>query len=579
MRRSEAYAALLLLTVAAFLAASLVPYRVDTDTGFQLRSLQQWTRGETPSPGTLRVPDAGDLSQDALVWSSWWPPGFPFLYAPLAAAGLSLAATLRITSFLIFLAGTAGWMRLADRTELSRATRLLFAVALAAYALTLGGAASLRSADNLSFAAAPWLILLVLRRDEPEPSYARLVLCGAALGASYWLKYTLFVAALPLAAWLAVRLLLREKSRGALALLRPAALGLGMVLPVIALIALNAAQSGDLAESTTGARSTWNAEDLASARPLSIALGAAGAPGLALFQSHLWISHLVYFSDGRLPFLRTFDNPQRLLLKSLLGLPGTAALLWGLWRARRDRGMSRLLALGLTALGGFYVLLGAVSLAVEYNYPANEPRFAAAVMPLLYPLLLASWLTAARRQAPPLARTAALLAFVVFFLAPVAFATADFVRNEIGGRRAPAAASSTGLYIPEISPRDVPRVQARIAGLLRSPRDVVVLAGPAGWGSSFMMWLETPWRTLPVTTFCLPLGGRYVEAADLRASLPLTSSKPLRVVLVASLSLQERGWLSRLQARFPQARAWTPAAPVPGSNVGIWVSDLEVEAL
>jgi len=574
MPKSEVYAALLLLIVAAFLAACLAPYRVDTDTGFQLRSVQQWARGETPSPGSLRLPDADDLSRDALVWSSWWPPGFPFLYAPLAAAGLSLAATLRITSFVLFLAGAVGWMRIADRMELSRLVRLLFAVALAAYALTLGGAASLRSADILSFAAAPWLILLVLRQDEPEPFWGGLVLCGLALGASYWLKYTLFVAALPLAAWLAVRLFLRDRDRGVAAVLRPAALGLGMALPVLALMAVNAAQSRNLAESTTGARSTWRAEDRRSARPFPIALGVAGAPGLALFQSHDWITHLLYFSDDRLPVLRPLDGPDRLLLKSLAGLPGTAALLWAFWRRWRAR-RGRLLSLALTAMGGFYVMLGAVSLAVQYNYPANEPRYAVAVMPLLYPFVLAGWIEAVRSRERPLARAAGVLSLLVFFAAPVAFAAADFARNEIGDRRGPYAASPTGLYMPEISQRDVPAVQARIAGLLRSPRDVVVVAGPAGWGASFMMWLEMPGRTFPVSTFCLPLGGRYVEAADLRGNRPLTSSQPLRVVLVASRSLQEEGWLARLQARFPQARAWTPVPPVPGSDVGVWVTDLE----
>ena len=69
-----------------------------------------------------------------------------------------------------------------------------------------------------------------------------------------------------------------------------------------------------------------------------------------------------------------------------------------------------------------------------------------------------------------------------------------------------------------------------------------------------------------------------MEAADLRASRPSTSTRPLRIVLVASLSLAPEGWLARLQSRFPQARTWTAAPPVPGANVGIWYSDLEAQA-
>jgi hypothetical protein len=574
--RREAYAALLLLVAAVFLAASFVPYRVDTDTGFQLRSLQQWTRGETPSPGTLRLPDADDLSRDALVWSSWWPPGFPFLYAPLAAAGLSLAATLRVTSFLLFLAGAIGWMRIADGMPLTRPVRLLYALSLAAYAMTFGGATSLRSADNLSFAAAPWLVLLVLRQAA-RPTAWRLLLCGVALGTSYWLKYTLFLVALPLAAWLAARILW-QGWRDRKAWLRVALLGFGLALPIAALVAVNAWQSRSLAEGATGARSLWKAEDLRSAKPLPVALGVAGAPGLALFQSHLWIRHLFYFSDGRLRFLRPLDNFERLRLVSLAGLPGTAVLLWALAACWRSRFETLRLSLAVTAACGFYAALGAVSLAVLYNYPANEPRYAIGLMPLLHPFALTAWLAKARSSRRA-ARIPAAAALALFFLAPIAFATVNFVRNELGAPLAhPSRPSATGLYVPEISSRDVPAVQHQIAGFLRSPRDVVVLAGPAGWGSSLMMWLEMPWRTLPVSTFCLPLGGRYVEAADLRASRPLTSAHPLRIVLVASLSLAPEGWLARLQSRFPQARTWTATPPVPGANVGIWFSDLEAPA-
>jgi hypothetical protein len=572
--RLEAYGVLLLVVAAVFLAASFVPYRVDTDTGFQLRAVQQWTRGETPSPGTLRLPDADDLSRDALVWSSWWPPGFPFLYAPLAAAGLSLASALRLTSLLLFLAGAAGWMRIADGMPLTRPVRILYALSLAAYAMTFGGAASLRSADNLSFAAAPWLVLLVLRL-APRPSSWKLLLCGMALGASYWLKYTLFLVALPLAAWLTGRILQSWWRGDRRAGLRIAALGIGLALPIAGLVALNAWQSRSLAEGATGARSLWKAEDLRSAKPLPVILGVAGAPGLALFQSHLWIRHLFYFSDRRLRFLGSLDGFERLLLVSLAGLPGTAALLWALAICWRNRFETLSLSLAVTAACGFYAALGAVSLAVLYNYPANEPRYAIGLMPLLHPFALTAWLTKAR-SSPRTARVLAVAALALFFLAPIAFATANFARNELGASLAqPYRPSATGLYVPEISSRDVPAVQARIASFLRSPRDVVVLAGPAGWGSSLMMWLETPWRTLPVSTFCLPLGGRYVEAADLRASRPLTSARPLRIVLVAALSLEPQGWLPRLQSRFPQAGTWTAAPRIPGSNVGIWFSDLE----
>ncbi len=564
MKRWSPYALVLVLASAAFLAAAAVPYRVDTDSAFQLGSILQWLHGASPSPGVLRLPDPGDLSRDRLVWSTWWPPGFPLLYAPLAAM-LPFSAALRATSFLLFLAGAAGWLRLMDRLEPPPPPwlRLLMALCLSGYAVTIGGAASLRSADLLAFAAGPWLAALALRLRERE---SPLFLGGIAFGASYWLRYSLFLAVLPLAVFAGWRLL-RERR-----LLRLATLTLGFALPVAALFLLNLRLSENLKETATGARSTWAVDDPHAFRPARLAVSLAGAPGLGLFQTDLWATHLTFFSDSRLPFPRALGNDDRLFLKSLLGVPGTALLAWALARERRRRRPGAAADLAAVAAAGFYLILAAVSLLVGYDYLAKETRFAAGVLPLAYPFVLAAAFTRGRRGT---ALPAALLA--AFLLgAPLVFGAAEFAKRDLHDRLPlRGSAAATGLLTPELSPRSVPEVRAAVAAL-RSPADLVVVAGPAGWGSSYVMGLDLPFRTLPVGTFPAPLGARYLDAGELRGTMPLRSSRPLRVVVVAAHDLVRGGWLPGIKSRFPQARLWR-TAPVPAhSNVEIWFSDLEM---
>ncbi|HEX4965341.1 MAG TPA: hypothetical protein VF173_31315 [Thermoanaerobaculia bacterium] len=571
--RISPFLLLVALVSGAFLAATLVPYRVDVDTGFQLRSLEQWVRGESPNPATLRLPDPRDLSRDRLVWSTWWPPGFPFVLAPLAAAGVSLAVTLRVTCFLFFLTGGIGWLRLADRFPLAPAVRLLYALSIAAYSVTVGGAATLPWADVLGFAFAPWLVLLALRGEE-EASALWLLATGLALGSSYWLKYTLFLMALPLAGWLGLRLLLRRGDPWTRRAGRLAALALGFALPVAALFLVNYEHSDGLTSSVSGNRSAWVKDGPQDAGLPSLALGLAAAPGLTLFQNHLWITHLVYFSDAHLPFLKRLGTTGRLRLKSLLGLPATAALLWGLSLGLRSPERSALPSLALTVTAGFFLILTAVSLLVGYNYLANEPRLGVVILPLLQAPALAGWLSS--RTAGGLRRVAAVFVVALFFGTPLLFAATEFAKHQLLQRLAASyTAGFTGLYIPEISPRSVPEVQAAVNATLRSPRDLVVLAGPLGWGSPLMMWLDFPWRTLPETTFFDPLGAGYRDAANLRSATPLRASGPLRVIVVGAKSLLPGGELDRLRARFPQAHTWQ-AAPVPAhSNLVLWWSDLE----
>lgn len=563
---------LLILVTGVFLAGSCVPYRVDTDTGFQLHPIQQWLRGEAPSPLIHRLPDPRDLSRDDVVWSSWWPPGFPLVYTPLAAAGLRLGDALRLTSFLLVLAGSLGWLRLADRLALPTGVRFLYALSLAGYAATIGGAASLPTTDVLAYAAGPWLVLLTLRVvHRPAP----LLAAGLIFGVTYWLRYSVFLTALPLLAWLAVQIV-REAPPGHFGrIVRLSALGAGFAAPVLALFLWNLGQSRDLTETATGARSVWD-KDKRTARPLLLAAGLAGAPGLGLFQNDLWMQHLTFFSDARIPPLRGLDNAMRLAAKCLLGMMATAALGWGVARAFR-RHPSPELRLALWTALGYYLLLTAVSVLVGYNYLAQEVRFAAGFLPMLFPFVLSGWLEPAgpAEHRPALGRAAGLLLLAVFCLAPLAFAFANFARNEIWDRRAAGQPSETGLYVPELSTRSIPEVRSAIAGALRSPHDLVVLAGPLGWGSGFMMWLEIPGRVLPMGTFFAPLGAGYLDAANLQGTGGLRSSQPLRVVLVVSRSTVDAGWLPRLQHRFPQARAWRAAAAPPGAAVEIHYADLE----
>ncbi|HEX3525678.1 MAG TPA: hypothetical protein VH988_01300 [Thermoanaerobaculia bacterium] len=575
------------LTFAAFAAGALVPYRLDSDTAFQLESVRQWLHGDVPSPGFLRVPDTADLSRDRLVWSTWWPPGFPFLYSVLPATGLPFGAALRLTSLVLFLIGSLGWLRLADRIELPRWLRFLYAASLAGYGFTIGGAASLRAADVLAYTAGPWLAALVLHtglpslRDRGEgvvegawvSDAVGLFLCGLALGFTYWLRYSLFLIALPLLAWAAFHAVRGAGRRTAG--LRPgrlAALGIGFLLPVATLFGLNLHLSKNLAESATGTRSASPTEDTVSGRPLPLAVSTLGAPGLGLFQTDLWVHHLLYFSDARLPFFRGMSDPDRLLLKSLFGIIPTLALVLGLRRGRRlSPGPQADLAAVLPV--GFYLALLAVSLAVGYNYLAHETRFAAGFLPLAQPLVLAGWLSpgAERRRRP-----GGVLLAAAFCVLPLLFAAAVFVKNDVGQRLAAhCAPDEAGLYTPELACRDLPAVEQAVAAALPSPRDVVVLAGPRGWGSSFVMWLEVQHRVLPVSTWVAPLGSGYIEDANLQSRHLFTTSRPLRVLVVADRGFAADGTLAGLLARFPQARG-CHSTPVPdGAAVVLSLCDLK----
>jgi hypothetical protein len=556
------------LVVGVFAAACLAPYRVDTDTGFQLRSVQQWVAGKTPSPLSLRLPDPRDLSRDAIVRSSWWPPGFPLLYAPLAAAGLSLAWTLRLTSLLLFLAGSLGWVRVARGIGLSTNALCLFSFSLCAYAVTIGGAATLPWADLLTYGAAPWLACASWRLVHASAKPLALFAAGFLLGASYWLKYSLFLTALGMACWALLQTL---KGPGGWRdrLARLGALSLGVLLPVAALFLGNLAQQGTLARAVSGNRSDWALADHEPVAPSELLIATAGAPGLALFQNYLPLTHLTYFSDARLSLLRGLPDSERLLCRSLLAIPLTAALVWGLVLGFPLTRNPEIRAFALTTAAAFFLLLLVVSAAVPYDYLAKESRLTVGFMPLLQAIAIGGWLApvGGRLSVP---RTGVL---GLVLLPPLLFAAIDFAANQIHDRQ-PYLPSDTGLFVPELSSDNVPATMRAVKRTIRTPRDVVILVGPPGWGSSLMMWLEFPQRTLPVTTFSAPLGGAYLDASEIRGTTTFRSSRQLRLVLVVSRSVSEGGWLPRIFGRFAGAPKWTPVPMPSRSQVSVWFADM-----
>jgi hypothetical protein len=568
---------LLVLTAGVFLAALPVPYRLETDTAFQVKSILQWRAGDSPTPATLLLPDPADLGRDSLAWSNWWPPAFPFLAAPLAALGLPIAAALRGTAFLLFLAGSLGWLRLAGRLESRRGVLLLFAVSLAAYAMTLGGASSLRSTDLLSYAAGPWLFLLALTPGARETP-VRLGLAGLALGASYGVRYSLFLVALPLLLFLAGIELLQAGRPARVRMARLAVLGTGFALPVVLLLAFNLRQSAETDEAVSGSRTAWTLEKAPPLSPAFEALSFAGAPGLALFQNDPWMTHVAFFSDARLPALRGLDDTARRAVKSALALPATLALAWGLVRARR-RQPAPVLFLALLAVAGFYLAMTVLSGLYHFDYLANEPRLAVGFMPFLQLLALSGWLPEPwpagwRRAASALVPAVVLAACG---LVPLLFVGASFLKNDLYDRLRPGYETSpTGLLMAEVSDRDVPEVLAALRSVVRSPGDLVVLVGAPGASCAYVPWLELRQRALPMGPLCAELGRRYYRIANLKSTSPLTSSRPLRVVLALPRGPAGAAVRPALQARFPQARRWR-RAPVPlHSNLEIYVSDLEV---
>jgi hypothetical protein len=93
------------------------------------------------------------------------------------------------------------------------------------------------------------------------------------------------------------------------------------------------------------------------------------------------------------------------------------------------------------------------------------------------------------------------------------------------------------------------------------------------------VWLEFGGRLLPLTTFTDPLLRTHgKDGAAFSGTTPFLSSKPLRVIVVASDIFRRRDFqecVERIKSRFKQARQWRTGPLDTDGRVVIWVADLQ----
>jgi hypothetical protein len=104
----------LLSSLLIVLAVSRTPQSMFADPSWQLKGLQQYLYGESPTLNTLIQPNPRNLSQDSREWISWWPLGTNALLYPLLRVGLRIGAAIRVLAALAFMVGSFGfgyWLR------------------------------------------------------------------------------------------------------------------------------------------------------------------------------------------------------------------------------------------------------------------------------------------------------------------------------------------------------------------------------------------------------------------------------------------------------------------------------------
>jgi hypothetical protein len=574
-----------LLIVSLFYAlGSIYPYQIETDVAFQLKSLQQLLNGSSNLFNALVIPNPNDISADIQRWIAWWPPGILFIFFPLIFLGLPLGIAVKITTFILFIAGGWGWLRVAELIEAKSLTKILLSITLPIYAIgyaTTSVASGIGAGDILPFAYMPWMFLLTLRmttfsswqHQSLSIKGLKFSSFGLLLGLVYWMKYSAFPVAIALVCYTIFSLAVENKETRVVQKLILAAIFLiAFAVPFILLTTLNQSLLGV----STAVDQYVTADFLAqSPNPLLIALSSLG---LSFFQSTGWIQHLIFFNQGFAALPESVDLFQRNLLFQASGIPGTFLAVYLLAKSRKSAGRAFPLML-LTTLIPITVLFY-LSLKVGYNFLGGDlPRYSCIFIVLAQILAIDAFLSAntwrnssSKQQGYSFALAIVnIFAALLLFAIPNLWSVTNFTKNIVIDRvNTNYISTNNQLYVPTLSKHNVKAVINVIERLIKSSNDVVILNIPYH-PNSVGAWLEIKSR-------CILLNNPFFSAlAGSNIPEQINSRQDLRVVFVCNKDICDSQQNSTdLLNRFPQAKQWFEAKSDLDAEVSIWYADLKV---
>ncbi len=529
------------------------------DQALQATALRQWDRDVSPNLNTLVRVDPADLTRDLPEWLAWWPPSLQVLAAPLLAAGFTIGPALRIVFGLSLLVGAAGWACWMRRFPLPGAWVYFMAASLPWLRVAAENAFRY-SAEILSFALAPWLLLAVVRLPAlvvagTTCAATQLAAIGLLLGASYLAKYSLFVftiSALLFVGW--------DQRRAWCAAPHRVASLVGLVVLATATFLLPLAWRGLNAHHGSGDPTSFAAGHAFD--PLDLVYAVAN-PALALADAQGPLFHAFVFPGILRPPVHLLELPAGSALLAWIGLPAGGFLAWLLFRAARqtDCDFSGRLAAGLLALNTLALLLLWQCAEVDRSARHFTPA-ALAALPLAVHDGLRAWQRTGVQGRVVLAGLAS--AFVV---GPMIYGFV-YVGTKVATIPADYRTGQSGLYLPRLSLTDVSATLAA-ARPFWNEKSVWLVEDPE-------MALELPGRSM-VIYGDRDVGHELRRLADTwRRPGDLATSRPMRLLLLLQRrggTDQERTDLAATAAAIGPVTAWQ-RVDLPAGNCTLWVATL-----
>jgi hypothetical protein len=411
----------------------------------QLKALQQYLRGESPSFNHIVTAHPDNLAKNNAEWISDSPPGTQLMVYPLLKNGVILGNALRIIVSICIFAGAIGWICWFSLFRLPAWTKIALA-ALLPWMRYSSDALFMYIADILNYAAAPWILLATFTLgkvwERKEYSFfktsAFFALFGFCLGCAYLLKYSLVFISSAAVVYLGLKIFRRINIDLKRRIAYFAGIAVFFVIPPICLNLINYKMSGQPSMRPIGTGLHPQLRDF---------LYLLANPALAVANAEAFFRYVLFHPGHKLV--------EHQVWLAFLGLPGGLLLWWILLRSRILKGYE-----SLAAISFFVSCIVAYLLWISPYVISYQTRHIAAAGMAILPLIIQNGFDLWKTARWQVLRITLLIVGIIYIAIPLVSGIPSVAIKTL--RTAGYKVGPSGIYNPMLAHNDLAGVRDRL---------------------------------------------------------------------------------------------------------------------
>lgn len=527
------------ITIIGFVLINYQYIFVTGENFLPIYSAKQLIEDEVSLLHQIKFPIAWDLSKFNTEFISMYPPGIGILYFPCAYLTENLGVGIKLFSFVYFIFGTWGYIKILKVQKIKITILIFFTVLIISNWNYLTGY-DFKLGDILAYAYCPWVYIYtkkIINGFDKKISFYQYMLYGLFCGLSYVIKFSLSIITMAVMTSILITLLKRRTKLEFRTFMKLMCIAIGTTIPITTWMYITWTEI-EMLTSATEKSNIFN--ELNFNFLIELILSVFSFIVFNLFSTDFVIQHIVFFS-GIIPL----DDISFLSKNSIVCIIILPLSLLSVFLICKDKNTKDLF---LEIILPYTIYMLILTLFLERNLLLNSTRLHLPLFIILEIQLISTFLNYIKFR----------IFFILFyfFIMTESVTFYSSINNHIARIDKTDLTSYNGLNYPSFDNTDLKAIQDYLSSKKTSHKQYVCFVDVSEdfWGGSGALWFLTNESIIPVMFDSWKFSDIFNKNYDAHNDVRFTSSESYDVSIV--FSYDSRDFKNKYIKKFPQIKNW-----------------------